>query len=151
MTKGGKFLGPITGKTQHAWNKITTVTSRGFIRGEAQRRRNTMFNRSHPPTGGEEPAACLQTSDTVFQQKHRAAHEPARISPIKSSICTIDRRPALGGGGGSRRKRAEEREADSCESIDGDLRWLLACCRKINTAKRRSGRRRTDHLSSPAH
>lgn len=53
-----------------------------------------MFNRSHPPTGGEEPAACLQTSDTVFQQKHPAAHEPARISPIKSSICTIDRRSA---------------------------------------------------------
>lgn len=94
MTKGGKFLGPITGTTQHAWNKIATVTSRGFIRGEAQRRRNTMFNRSHPPTGGEEPAACLQTSDAVFQQKHPAAHEPARISPIKSSICTIDRRSA---------------------------------------------------------
>lgn len=105
MTKGGKFLGPITGKTQHAWNKITTVTSRGFIRGEARRRRNTMFNRSHPPTGGEEPAACLQTSDTVFQQKHPAAHEPARISPIKSSICTIDRRPAAAAAPGEKTSR----------------------------------------------
>lgn len=98
----------------------------------------------------EEAVACLQTSDAVFHQKHPVAspaHELARISPIKSSICTIDRRSAAAAPG-ENKPRSEKPIAvsRSMETCTGSS----CVAAKINTAKRRK-KWRTDSLFFPAH
>lgn len=137
---------------QHALKEITANTSWVRTRqGRNSDEKEPLFFQSQVVLPlGKEPVACLQTLEAIFHQEHPAAglaHELARISPIKSSICTIDRCSAAAAAGEneprSEKPIAVSRSMETCAGSS-------CVAAKINRAKQRK-RRRTDSFFSPAH